>query len=161
MGLLRNLLVLSALLALSACETAPTGPVRKNMQVVMNECDQGQSFDSYVYCVKSTYQSQGTMPNSSAVRAFYANLDAVNEAFLNKTITQVQAKKLTYDAYMSTVHADNVRNQAASDAAFMNSLAVMQRQQQIQLQQQQQQQIKTPIQTNCYRNGSYTNCTSY
>ena len=135
-------------ITLSACQTG------KVMQVVMNECDRGQSFDAYVYCVKSTYQAQGTRPNSSATRAFYANLDAVNEAYTNNKITQAQAKKLAYDAYMSTIHADNVRNEAVSNAAFMNALGAMQQQQQVQP-------IRTPVQTNCYRNGAYTNCTSY
>ena len=145
------LLVLFSSFFLTSCGTM--------MKDVMASCDRGQSFDAYVYCVKSTYQTQGTRPNSSATRAFYANLDAVNEAYTNNKITQAQAKKLAYDAYMNTIHADNERNEAVSNAAFMNALGAMQQQQQ--QQQQQVQPIRAPVQTNCYRNGNITNCTSY
>jgi len=143
------------LTTLTGCQTttASMQPQRKQMQAVLNECDRGQSFDLYVSCVKGTYQTQGTMPNSPVVRAFYSNLDMINESYLNKTITQAQAMSYSYDSYMRTIHSDNVRGQAASDAMLMNLLQMQQRQQ---INQQQ----RTPIQTNCIRNGPYTNCTS-
>ncbi len=41
-----------------------------------------------------------------------------------------------------------------ADNAFQNSMRTLQ-------QSSQPQQIRTPVQTQCYRNGSYVNCTSY
>ena len=41
-----------------------------------------------------------------------------------------------------------------ADNAFVNSMRSLQ-------QSSQPQQITTPVQTQCYRNGAYTNCTSY
>ena len=135
-------------------QSCSSGPPRKQMQSVLNECDRGQSFDLYVNCVKYTYQTQGTQPNASGVRSFISNLDMLSEAYTNKQISQAQAKAYAYDYYMRTIHAENARSKAASDAAFMNLM-------QIQQQQQILQQQRTPIQTNCVRNGQFTNCTSY
>lgn len=124
------------------------------MKDVMSECDRGQSFDSFTYCVKSTYSQKGRKPNDSVVRAFYSNLDLINEAYRAKQITEAQAKSMAWDSYMRTIQASNDR----ADAAFMNQMNALQQQQ---IQQQQQQQIRTPVQTQCYRNGAYVNCTSY
>lgn len=148
---LLKILALATLFFLQGCES---GPPRKQMQYVLNECDRGQSFDLYVNCVKYTYQTQGTQPNASGVKSFISNLDMLSEAYTNKQITQAQAKAYAYDYYMRTIHAENARSKAASDAAFMNLM-------QIQQQQQMLQQQRTPIQTNCVRNGQFTNCTSY
>ena len=120
------------------------------MKDVMNECDRWQNFDSYAYCIKSTYNQKGNKPNASAVRAFYSNLDMLSEAYRAKQITDAQAKSMAWDSFMRTVQAGNDR----ADAIFLNQMNVIQ-------QQQQQQQIKTPVQTQCYRNGQYVNCTSY
>jgi hypothetical protein len=57
-----------------------------SMDEVMSQCDTGQSFDAYAFCVKSTYESEGNTPNASSVRAFYAHLEAINEAYRNKKI---------------------------------------------------------------------------
>ena len=122
------------------------------MKDVMRECDRGQRFDSFTYCVKSTYSQTGRSPNESEVRAFYSNLDMITEAYRAKKITEAQAKSMAWDSYMRTIQAHNDR----ADAAFMNQMNALQ-QQQIQ----QQQQIRTPVQTQCYRNGAYVNCTSY
>jgi len=143
--------LLCLFLLLTACETTSGS---KQMKTVMNECDTGQSFDIYVSCIKNTYQTEGTRPDAPSIRAFYANLDMINEAFANSKITKVQAKSLAYDAYMKTVHADNQRNDAMSEALMMNGLTMMQ-------QQQQQQPIRMPVQTNCVSNGNNTNCTTY
>lgn len=121
------------------------------MKDVMRECDRGQNFDSYAYCIKSTYSQKGNKPNDSAIRAFYSHLDMISEAYRAKKITDAQAKSYAYDAFMKTVQASNDR----ADTAFMNYMGTQQ------MLQQQQQQIRTPVQTNCIRNGQYTNCTSY
>jgi hypothetical protein len=138
------------------------------MKDVMRECDRGQNFDSYAYCIKSTYSQKGNKPNDSAIRAFYSHLDInkpndsairafyshldmISEAYRANKITDAQAKSYAYDAFMKTVQASNDR----ADTAFMNYMGTQQ------MLQQQQQQIRTPVQTNCIRNGQYTNCTSY
>lgn len=138
--------------SVTGCASGPSGPSKKQMQTVMNGCEFGQKFDDYVFCVKHTYQVEGAAPNSTSVRAFYANLDMINESYLNKNITQAQAKAYAYDAYLKTIHVDNARMQSKQDAVLMN---LLQFQQQQQLQQQ-----RTPIQTNCIRNGTFTNCTT-
>jgi len=124
------------------------------MKDVMVSCDREQDFDNFTYCIKSRYNKEGRNPNNSTVRAFYANLDAITEAYRAKKITDAQAKSYAYDAFNKTIQAGNDRADAAS-ANYLNALGAMQQQQQ------QQQQIRTPVQTNCYRNGAYTNCTSY
>lgn len=120
------------------------------MKDVMRDCDGWQKFDAYVYCIKSTYNKTGNNPNNLAVRAFYSNLEMIGEAYKENKITDAQAKSYAYDSFMRTVQASNDR----ADAAFMNI-------QQLQLMQQQTNQQRAPIQTNCVRNGAYTNCTSY
>jgi len=140
---MKRFLVLIFVLMLSGCGTM--------MEDVMRSCNRGQNFDAYVSCIKYTYNKEGTHPDSSAVRAFYSNLDMISEAYRANKITDAQAKSYAYDAFMRTIQASNDR----SDAAFMKYMGAMQQQQQ------QQQQIRTPVQTNCVRNGSYTNCTSY
>jgi hypothetical protein len=84
------------------------------MKTVMRDCDRGQKFSQYAYCIKSTYASQGTTPNASAVRAFYANLDAITESYNNKQLTEAQAKSEAYNAFLRTVQASNDRNQSIS-----------------------------------------------
>ena len=143
----KNLKILFALLAtlsLAGCGTM--------MKDVLTGCDRGQEFGGFVYCIKDKYSKEGRDPNHSTVRAFYANLDAIDEAYRDKKITNAQAKSYAYDAFNKTIQAGNDRSDAAS-ANYLNALGAMQ--------QQQQQQIRTPVQTNCFRNGAYTNCTSY
>jgi hypothetical protein len=118
------------------------------MQDVMRSCDRGQNFDVYAYCIKATYSQSGNRPNSSSVRAFYANLDMISEAYREKRVSDAQAKSMAYDSFMRTVQAENDRK----DVVLMNQLNYLN---------QQNQQPRTPIQTNCVRNGQYTNCTSY
>jgi hypothetical protein len=124
------------------------------MKDVLRECDRGQNFDSYAYCIKSTYNKNGNNPNHAAVRAFYANLDMISEAYSAKKITDAQAKSYAYDSFMRTIQASNDRD----DAVFMNQMNAMQQQQ---LLQEQLNQRRVPVQTNCVRNGAHTNCTSY
>ena len=136
--------ILLATVLLTSCGTM--------MKDVIANCDREQDYDNFMYCIKSTYYKEGRNPDSSDVRAFYANLDAIAEAYRAKKITDAQAKVYAYDAFNKTIQAGNDRSDAAS-ANYLNALGAMQ--------QKQQQQIRTPVQTNCYRNGAYTNCTSY
>jgi hypothetical protein len=140
---LKTLFVFFAMLSLAGCGTM--------MKDVLSSCDQVQEFGGFVYCVKNKYNNEGRDPNHANVRAFYANLDVIEEAYRAKKITNAQAKSYAYDAFNKTIQAGNDRADAAS-ANYFNALGAMQ---------QQQQQIRTPVQTNCYRNGAYTNCTSY
>ena len=141
---LKLIATLLPILLLTSCGTM--------MKDIMASCDREQDFDNFTYCIKNTYYKQGRNPNHSDVRAFYANLDAIGEAYRAKKITDAQAKVYAYDAFNKTIQAGNNRADAAS-ANYLNALGA--------LQQQQQQQIRTPVQTNCFRNGAYTNCTSY
>jgi hypothetical protein len=50
-------------------------------------------------------------------------------------------------------YGDVARARQAADDSFQRGLN--------QMQQQAQPQVRPPIQTNCYRSGAYTNCTSY
>ena len=126
-------------ICLSSCGTL--------MKDVMISCDRGQEFDSYSYCIKDKYSKEGRQPNDQIVRAFYAHLDAITEAYQTKKITNAQAKSYAYDAFMKTIQADNNANAASPNpmAAFGSM----------------QQPRRMPIQTNCFKNGAYTNCTSY
>jgi hypothetical protein len=83
------------------------------MKNVLRECDKGQNFSSYSYCIKSTYDRKGTRPNSTSVRSFYANLDAITEAYNNQEISAIKAKSMTYDSFMRTVQAENNRSAPA------------------------------------------------
>jgi hypothetical protein len=84
------------------------------MKQVMQDCDQGQDFVQYSYCIRGKYDSEGRHPNSSAVRAFYANLDAITESYNKKQISNAQAKAMTYNAFMNTIQADNDRKRSVS-----------------------------------------------
>lgn len=117
------------------------------MKDVMKICDTQNKFNLYVSCIKETYNRDGKSPDSLEVLVFYDNLNAITEQYDSKKITNAQAKSYAYDAFIKTVQASNDRN----DADFMN----YRQNRQI------RQPIRTPIQTNCYRTGVYTNCTSY
>jgi len=142
MNKLKISLMVFILLLIGGCGTP--------MKQVMQQCDRGQAFDSFAYCVKRTYANEGTKPNDSAVRTFYANLDMITEAYNNKRITEAEAKSLTWNSYMKTIQASNDQ----ADASLQRSLSALQ-------QMQTQQQQRTPIQTQCIRNGVFTNCTTY
>jgi hypothetical protein len=128
------------------------------MQDVIAGCDSVQEFGSFKNCIKNQYSKEGREPNHPAVRAFYAHLDVIEEAYRAKKITNAQARSDAYVAFNKTVQAANDRESAAS-ANYFNALGAMQQQQQ--QQQQRQQQIRMPTQTSCYRNGQYVNCTTY
>ena len=132
------------------------------MQDVIASCDDIRDFNGYVNCIKDKYSSEGRDPSHITVRAFYAKLDEISEAFNSNKISNARAKNLSYDAYMNTIEAGYAREKADGDSLF-NALTVIQQQQQQQRQQQQQQQIqiRPPLQTTCYKNGTYTNCTTY
>jgi len=148
-----------ALLPLGSMAQQP----RKQMQTVLNECDNGQSFDVYVDCVKSTYRSQGTLPDAPISRAFLAQLDVLNESYKNGQLSQAQSKALAYDAFLKTIYADNQNSAAAqnrSTNAALNFYLNQQQQNQQQLMQIQPPVMRAPLQTQCYKNGSFVNCTT-
>ncbi len=144
----KNVLIISWLIFLFGCATT------FSMDEVMSQCETRQSFDAYAYCVKSTYDSEGNMPNASSVRAFYAHLEAINEAYRNKKITDAQAKSFAYDAYRRTIKADNDRTDSSTSTALDSYLMLRPQPRPAPT----MKQIET--QTTCYQNGRYINCTS-
>jgi len=71
---------------------------------------------------------------------------------INEADRQIRTRGLDCNTYAGTIYQQQQQG--------MNALIQMQQQQQ-QQQLQRQQQIRTPIQTTCYRNGQYVNCTTY
>jgi len=82
------------------------------MSQVMRDCDKGQNFSAYSYCLKDTYSRQGRTPNATIVRAFYANLDAIDEQYRSGRMTDAQAKSAAYDSFLNTIQASNDRNRS-------------------------------------------------
>lgn len=77
------------------------------MSRAMSQCDSVQKFSDYASCIRSTYDKQGRYPNDAVIKAFYANLDEINEAFKNGKLTEAQARSAAYNAYLKTVDASN------------------------------------------------------
>lgn len=100
------------ILTLSGCGTT--------MESVMAKCDTNSKYDTYAACVKTTYMSEGVSPSDHSVRAFFAHIDAITEAYKSEKITDVQAKSQTYDAYSKTIQMSNDRI-AESYRRSMNS----------------------------------------
>ena len=73
----------------------------------MRDCDKGQPFNSYANCIRASYEKDGIARNEPSVRAFYANLRAIQEKYDNKKLTDAEAKSATYSSYMSTIKIDN------------------------------------------------------
>jgi hypothetical protein len=142
---MKKIIIIGVAVLLVGCGT--------KMATVMSNCDQGQRFDSYAICIRSTYDKSGRDPRAPIVRAFYADLDAISESYRNGQISNAQAKSLTYQAYSRTIEAANER----SSAAALSYFGAMQTQQQLQQIQQQQ---RTPVTTTCNKFGNQVNCTS-
>jgi hypothetical protein len=153
----RNLSLCLLFFLLSACETTPS---KLSMSEVMKGCELefGTNFNRYSGCIKFRYQEYGTQPNAITVRAFLAQVEVLEERYSSNQISNAQAKALTHDYYLKTIHAQNQRDTAAADAALLNTLNSIQQQQN---QQQIIQQLRAPVQTNCIRNGQTVNCTSF
>lgn len=86
------------------------------MHRVMTACDVYPDFNDYAACIKETYSSEGRRPNSPTVKAFYARLNAIGEAYSFDRVTEAQARSLAHQAYMETVEAGNerIRSRAAT-----------------------------------------------
>ena len=104
---IKKIILLTTIFVVSGC----TGMPMKN---VMRDCDVGQSFSQYSFCIKRTYDREGNSPNSSSVRAFYANLATIKESYNKKELTDAQAKSETYNAFLRTIQASNDRNASKS-----------------------------------------------
>lgn len=89
------------LLTLAGCGTT--------MEAVMAKCDTNANYDSYSTCVKRTYITEGVSPDDHSVRAFFAHIDAITEAYRAGKITDAQAKSQTFDAYSKTIQESNDR----------------------------------------------------
>ena len=86
----------------------------------MAKCDLTARYDTYSACVKKTYMTEGVSPDDHSVRAFFAHLDAIAEAYRAEKITDAQAKAQTFDAYSKTIEVSNERA-AASFRRSLNS----------------------------------------
>ena len=104
---IKKIILLTSIFVVSGCIGMP-------MKNVMRDCDVGQSFSQYSFCIKRTYDREGNSPNSSSVRAFYANLAAIKESYNKKELTDAQAKSETYNAFLRTIQASNDRNASKS-----------------------------------------------
>jgi hypothetical protein len=164
MNVSKYFLIFSIFGFLAGCETTPQNMampavMKMTMSTVMNQCGAKyeSNFDNYADCLKYQYETDGTRPNAPTSKAFLAQVAVLKEMYKSNQITNAQATALTYDYYLKTIHAQNEKNSAAADAAFLNTLNLLQQQQQ---QQQILQQLRAPVQTTCFKNGQYTNCTS-
>ena len=82
------------------------------MEKVIDTCNsQDAPFPQVSKCIKDTYAKKGNTPNANSVKAFYAELAVIDEAYQAKKMTEVQAKASLYRAYSDTVGADNRSNQ--------------------------------------------------
>lgn len=139
-----NILVLLSsigLLTLVGCGTT--------MESVMAKCDINTKYDTYSACVKTTYIAEGVSPKEHDVRAFFAHIDAITEAYKAEKITDAQAKSQTFDAYSKTIQASNDRV-AASISRSMNSQSTTP----IDV----QSTMPKPMNTNCTRIGGIVGC---
>ena len=110
---IKKIVILSIIFIISGCGGMP-------MKKVMRECDRGQIFSQYSSCIKNTYDRKGNSPNSSSVRAFYANLAAITEGYNKKELTDAQAKSEAYNAFLRTVQASNDRSASRSMSCYTN-----------------------------------------
>lgn len=102
----------TCLLTLTGCGTT--------MEAVMAKCDVTAKYNTYSTCVKKTYAAEGASPEDHSVRAFFAHIDAIAEAYQAEKITDAQAKAQTFDAYSKTIQVSNDRV-AASIRRSLNS----------------------------------------
>ena len=91
---------------LVACNTEP------NMDAVMGSCEGNSNFNSYVSCIKTTYKRD---PNARAVRAFYAQLDAISDDLKSGKVSEARARADAHMAYEATIGVANTRLREAWD----------------------------------------------
>ena len=80
------------------------GMTEKKMSEVMQDCDTGQKFSTFINCIKTSYKRN---PNSETVRSFYAQVDAVVEDYKAGKLSEAKAKAKAYELYDATVGAGN------------------------------------------------------
>ena len=106
-------------LLLSSCVTGT------QMSTVMQQCDIGNNtanFSYYSSCIKQTYSTRGSQPNAPTVRALYAYLDQIDEAYRLKQMTNFQARAAAQTAFLNTVQASNNRNQPTFCRVYAGTL---------------------------------------
>lgn len=125
------------------------------MKNVMATCDNGQTFDIYASCIKSTYTRDGARPNDTTVKTFLTRLDVIVEAYNQKNITEAQARSFTYEQYKQTIDAKD-----GADSNFYRAMMVLGAMGNMP-QGTVQPATNTSTQTRCTRSGNAVNCTSY
>ena len=142
---LKSLLPLTLCFAFIGCASSGV-----SMKRVLAACEQYQAFENYVSCVKNTYSSNGLQPNAIEVKTFYAHLEVISEALLDRRITNSEARLNAYRAYLEVIEPAVQRNQAAA-YEYLQGLNE-------QLRQQQEAKKRKPILTTCTRNNVVVNC---
>lgn len=118
---MKKAIIALLMLTLNGCANMP-------MDRVMSRCDIGtniENFSFYTYCVKTTYSKEGNKPNSAATRAFYSQLDVIDENYRQRKITNAEAKAYAYRAWQLTIDADNRSAESTGLNQMMQGLAIM------------------------------------
>jgi hypothetical protein len=90
---------------------------------VMSRCDTGTNVDNFSYyktCVINTYSAEGNRPNSPDIKAFYSQLDVIDEYYRQSKISNAEAKAFAYQSWQSTIDNPNQRSQASEAAKWQS-----------------------------------------
>jgi hypothetical protein len=118
-------LVITSFLFLASCSMLPEsvrGSLKiRHMSDVVRDCESFKVFSDMASCIKETYSKEGNAPNDVSVRAFYSMIDAINEKYQMKNVTEAEARSSTYKALLETVEASNQSdaNRAAARAPYV------------------------------------------
>ena len=107
-----------AVFTIAACGGSPFAP---RMSSVMDSCDNGSSFSEYVKCIKTNYSRK---PNHRDVKAFYAELDAINEDVARGALSETKAKAAAYASFNRTVESGNRARYANMQRARLNDCLI-------------------------------------
>ena len=133
---MKKIAIISAFaLVMTSC-----GVIEPSMSSVMSSCEGNTNFGRYVSCIKNNYKRY---PDRRITKAFYAQLDAINDDLKRGRISKPRAFADAHVAYENTIGSDNARRAAS-----------MQRAQAIY-------NMNRPRTTNCNTMGGYTNCTTW
>lgn len=114
------------------------------MSQVMSSCDDYKKLDSYVSCIKNTYERN---VNDPTVKAFYAYLDAISEDVRTGRISETRARVEVHQAYENTIGVGN-RRKAKAWSDFNTQMQL-------------QNALNSPTYTNCNAFGNSLNCTTW
>ena len=125
---------------------------------VMSRCDVGNNIDNFSYytaCIKTTYGSEGNHPNHPVIKAFYSQLDVIDEHYRQGKISNIEAKAYAYKSWQSTI--DNQSSQSQSNEAA-RSESIRKLNDPAQWNQQAPPLPTVPRKLNCQKTGANTTC---